>query len=77
MVSGFSVGRAVSRERVFLVVSWKKIGSFRRDSVGSERSCSFLGFSSFLGVFICFSRAINAFPSYNVSYCVRGMGGGT
>jgi hypothetical protein len=66
-VSGFRVGRAVSWERVFLVVSWKKIGSFRRDSVGSDKSCSFLGFVSSLGVLICFRRAVNAFSSYDVS----------
>ena len=66
-MSGFRVGRAVSVESVFLVVSWKKIGSFRRDSVGSDNSCSFLGFLSSLGVLICFRRAVNAFSSYIVS----------
>ena len=62
-MSGFRAGRAVSRERVFLVVSWKKIGSFRRDSVGSDKSCSFFGFLSSLGVLTCLRRAVNAFSS--------------
>lgn len=41
------------------------MGSLRRDSVGSERSCSFFGSS--LGVLMCFRRAVSAFSSYFIS----------
>ena len=65
-MSGLRAGEGLD-VRMCLVVSWKKIGWYRREVDGSVKSC----FLSVLGVcevvFICFNSAFIAFLSYIIS----------